>query len=71
MSAIALIRKKLPFLLDLTAEERRFHKTVTIEKLATVFPQPTLFESHRCSIQRFLLLPQMSIKLLWFLILKR
>jgi hypothetical protein len=49
----------------------QFHKTVTIEKLATVFPQPTLFESRRRSIQRFLLLPQMSIKLLWFPILKR
>jgi len=49
----------------------QFHKTVTIEKLATVFPQPTLFESRRRSIQRFLLLPQMNIKLLWFPILKR
>jgi hypothetical protein len=49
----------------------QFHKTVTIEKLATVFAQPTLFESCRRSSQRFLLLPQMNIKLLWFPILKR
>lgn len=49
----------------------QFHKTVTIEKLATVFPQPTLFESRRRSIQRFLLLPQMNTKVLWFPILKR
>lgn len=49
----------------------QFHKTVTLEKLATVFPQPILFESRRRSIQRFLLLPQLSVKVLWFPILKR
>lgn len=49
----------------------QFHKTVTIEKLATVFPQPILFESRRRSIQRFLLLPQLSIQYLWFPLLKR
>lgn len=48
----------------------QFHKTVTIEKLATVFPQPILFESRRRSIQRFLSLPQLSIQLLWFPLLK-
>ncbi|MEH1953683.1 IS4 family transposase [Nostoc sp.] len=49
----------------------QFHKTVTIEKLATVFPQPIKFESRRRSIQRFLLLPQLSIPYLWFPLLKR
>lgn len=49
----------------------QFHKTVTIEKLATVFPQPIKFESRRKSIQRFLLLPQLSIEFLWFPIVKR
>jgi hypothetical protein len=49
----------------------QFHKTVTIEKLATVFPQPIRFESRRRSIQRFLLLPQLSIQYLWFPLLKR
>ncbi len=48
----------------------QFPKTVTIEKLATVLPQPILFESRRRSIQRCLLLPQLSIKFLWFPILK-
>lgn len=48
----------------------QFHKSVTMEKLATVLPQPILFESRRRSIQRFLLLPQLSIKFLWFPILK-
>lgn len=49
----------------------QFHKTVTLEKLATVLPQPILFESRRRSIQRFLLLPQLSVKVLWFPLLKR
>jgi len=49
----------------------QFHKTVTIEKLATVFPQPIKFESRRRSIQRFLLLPQLSIQYLWFPLVKR
>lgn len=49
----------------------QFHKTVTIEKLATVFPQPIKFESRRRSIQRFLLLPQLSIQYLWFPLIKR
>ncbi|WP_225895987.1 IS4 family transposase [Dendronalium phyllosphericum] len=49
----------------------QFHKTVTIEKLASVFPQPILFESRRRSIQRFLLLPQLSIEYLWFPLIKR
>lgn len=49
----------------------QFHKSVTLEKLATVFPQPIQFESRRRSIQRFLLVPQLNIKLLWFPVLKR
>jgi hypothetical protein len=49
----------------------QFHKQVTIEKLATVFPQPIKFESRRRSIQRFLVLSKLSIKLLWFTILKK
>jgi hypothetical protein len=49
----------------------QFHKTVTIEKLSSVFPQPIKFESRRRSIQRFLLLPQLSIQYLWFPVLKR
>lgn len=48
----------------------QFHQTVTIERLATVFPQPILLESRRRSIQRFLLLRQMSAKVLWFPVVK-
>jgi hypothetical protein len=49
----------------------QFHKTVIIEKLSSVFPQPIKFESRRRSIQRFLLLPQLSIQYLWFPLVKR
>ncbi len=49
----------------------QFRKSVTLEKLASVFPQPILFESRRRSLQRFLLLPQLSVKVLWFPVLKR
>lgn len=49
----------------------QFHRTVTLEKLATVFPQPIKFESRRRSIQRFLSLPKLSIETLWFPLLKR
>lgn len=49
----------------------QFHKSVTLEKLATIFPQPIQFESRRRSIQRFLNLPQLSIRSLWFPLLKR
>lgn len=51
------------------------HNTVTIsqiiEKLATVFPQPIKFESRRRSIQQFLVLSKLSIKLIWFPIMKK
>lgn len=49
----------------------QFHKTVTIERLATVFPQPIKFESRRRSLQRFLSLPQLSLQLVWFPLLKQ
>lgn len=47
------------------------HKQVRIERLVTVFPQPRKFENRRLSIQRFLLISQLSIKFLWFPILKQ
>lgn len=49
----------------------QFHKNVTLEKLATVFPQPIKFESRRRCLQRFLALPQLNVQLLWFPLLKR
>lgn len=56
----------LQMLVLLLQKERR----VTIEKLATLFAQPIQFESRRRSIQRFLVLPQLSVRALWFPILK-
>ncbi|WP_158069818.1 hypothetical protein [Moorena bouillonii] len=35
-----------------------------------MFPQPILFESRRRYLQRFLKLPQLSVTLLWFPIIK-
>jgi len=45
-------------------------RAVTIERLATLFAQPIQFESRRRSLQRFLLLPQLNVRVLWFPILK-
>jgi len=56
----------LQMLILLLQKERR----VTIERLATVFAQPIQFESRRRSLQRFLVLRQLSIRALWFPILK-
>jgi hypothetical protein len=46
------------------------HKQVRIERLAALFPQPIKFESRRRRIQRFLILPKVSIPVLWFPIIK-
>jgi hypothetical protein len=47
------------------------HRTVQLEKLAALFPQPITFESRRRSLQRFLMLPQLSVQLLWFPLIKQ
>ncbi|MEG4631246.1 hypothetical protein QUB56_16845 [Microcoleus sp. AR_TQ3_B6] len=46
------------------------HKQVSIESLATVMPYPIAFESRRRAIQRFLKLPTLTIKNLWFPLIK-
>lgn len=56
----------LEMLVLLLQKERQ----ITIERLAALFAQPIQFESRRRSIQRFLILPQLSIRALWFPILK-
>jgi hypothetical protein len=48
----------------------QFHKQVRIERLAACFPVPILYESRRRHIQRFLTLPQLSVPLLWFPLIK-
>ncbi len=49
----------------------QFHKQVRIERLAACLPLPVLYESRRRHIQRFLSLPQLSIPLLWFPLIKK
>jgi hypothetical protein len=46
----------LEILVELLQQERQ----ISIERLATLFPQPILFESRRRNLQRFLSLPQMT-----------
>jgi len=41
-----------------------------LEKIATALPIPILFESRRKKLQRFLSLPNLNIKTLWFPIIK-
>jgi hypothetical protein len=56
----------LEILVELVQKERN----VTLERLATLFPQPILFESRRRNIQRFLSLPQLTPQAVWFPIVK-
>jgi hypothetical protein len=46
------------------------HKQVKIERLAALFPVPILYESRRRHIQRFLVLPNLSLPLIWFPLIK-
>jgi hypothetical protein len=48
----------------------QFHKQIRIERLAACLPLPILYESRRRHVQRFLILPQLSIPLLWFPLIK-
>jgi hypothetical protein len=43
---------------------------VKLSILASVFPQPIQYRSRKRNLQRFLVLPQLSIKLLWFPLIK-
>ena len=56
----------LKMLVALLQRERQ----VSMERLATLFAQPIQFESRRRNLQRFLQLPQLNIKALWFPIVK-
>jgi hypothetical protein len=46
------------------------HRKVCLSHLATLFPQPILYESRLRNLQRFLKLPHFCVKLLWFPIIK-
>lgn len=45
-------------------------RQVSLERLATLFAQPIQFESRLRNLQRFLILPQLSAKAVWFPIRK-
>lgn len=47
------------------------HRTVCLSQLATLFPQPIRYESRLRNLQRFLYLPCLNVKLLWFPIIKQ
>jgi hypothetical protein len=56
----------LQMLVELLQKERR----ITLEHLAILFAQPILFESRRRNLQRFLSLPSLQPKAMWFPIVK-
>ena len=47
------------------------YKTVQIEKLAALLPIPIKYESRRRPNQRFLLLPKLKIRCLWYPLIKK
>jgi hypothetical protein len=47
------------------------YRLIQLEKLSALFSQPIKFESRRRNLQRFLKLPQLSAKLLWFPLIKQ
>lgn len=56
----------LEILVELLQKERR----ISLERLATLFPQPILFESRRRNLQRFLHLPRLTSQAVWFPVVK-
>ena len=46
------------------------HRQVKLSVLASVFPQPIQYQSRKRNLQRFLALPHLTLKLLWFPLLK-
>jgi hypothetical protein len=46
------------------------HRQVKLSVLASVFPQPIQYRSRKRNLQRFLVLPQLCVKLLWFPLIK-
>ena len=46
------------------------HRQVKLSVLASVFPQPIQYDSRKRNLQRFLALPKLRLKVLWFPLLK-
>ena len=47
------------------------YRTIQIEKIASILPIPIKYQSRRRHIQRFLVLPQLTTKCIWFPIIKK
>lgn len=47
------------------------YRTIRIEKLASILPIPIKYQSRRRHIQRFLILPQLTTRCIWFPIIKK
>jgi Transposase DDE domain len=47
------------------------YRTIRIEKLASILPIPIKYQSRRRHIQRFLILPQLTTKCIWFPVIKK
>ena len=47
------------------------YRTIQIEKLAAILPIPIKYQSRRRHIQRFLVLPQLTARCIWFPIIKK
>jgi hypothetical protein len=47
------------------------YRTIQLEKLAAILPIPIQYESRRRHLQRFLVVPQLTTKCVWFPILKK
>ena len=47
------------------------YRTVSLSRLAELFPQPIKYESRVRNLQRFLNLPNLTVRLLWFPIIKQ
>ena len=47
------------------------YRIIQIEKLASILPIPIKYQSRRRHIQRFLVLPQLTTKCIWFPIIKK
>jgi hypothetical protein len=47
------------------------YRTIRIEKLASILPIPIKYESRRRHIQRFLILPQLTTRCIWFPVIKK
>lgn len=46
------------------------HRQVQLSTLASVFPQPIQYESRIRNLQRFLVLPRLCVKVIWFPLIK-